>query len=43
MPVDAPLAEAWVREFTASVTAGTGATLDEVVAAAEEARTIGKF
>ena len=38
--VDAPFVEGAV---SAAVTAGTGATLDEVVAAAEEARTIGKF
>lgn len=38
--VDAPFVEGAV---SAAVTAGTGATLAEVVAAAEEARTIGKF
>ena len=38
--VDAPFVEGAV---SAAVTAGTGATLAEVIAAAEEARTIGKF
>ncbi len=38
--VDAPFVEGAV---SAAVTAGTGATLDEVVAAAEEARAIPKF
>lgn len=38
--VDAPFVEGAV---SAAVTAGTGASLAEVVAAAEEARTIGKF
>ena len=38
--VDAPFVEGAV---SAAVTAGTGATLDEVVAAAEEARDIPKF
>ena len=38
--VDAPFVEGAV---SAAVTAGTGATLDEVVAAAEEAREIPKF
>jgi PTS hybrid protein len=38
--VDAPFVEGAV---SAAVTAGTGATLAEVVAAAEEARTIEKF
>jgi phosphoenolpyruvate---glycerone phosphotransferase subunit DhaM len=38
--VDAPFVEGAV---SAAVTAGTGAPLDEVVAAAEEARTIPKF
>jgi phosphoenolpyruvate---glycerone phosphotransferase subunit DhaM len=38
--VDAPFVEGAV---SAAVTAGTGATLDEVVAAAEEARGIPKF
>jgi phosphoenolpyruvate---glycerone phosphotransferase subunit DhaM len=38
--VDAPFVEGAV---SAAVTAGTGAPLAEVIAAAEEARTIGKF
>lgn len=38
--VDAPFVEGAI---SAAVTAGTGATLAEVIAAAEEARTIGKF
>lgn len=38
--VDAPFVEGAV---SAAVTAGTGATLDEVVAAAQEAREIPKF
>jgi PTS hybrid protein len=38
--VDAPFV---VGAVTAAVTAGTGATLDEVVAAAREAREIPKF
>jgi phosphoenolpyruvate---glycerone phosphotransferase subunit DhaM len=38
--VDAPFVEGAV---SAAVTAGTGASLAEVIAAAEEARTIGKF
>lgn len=38
--VDAPFVEGAV---SAAVTAGTGATLAEVIAAAEEARTIPKF